>query len=308
MCRNKCLVLISAIVLVGIAVELLLRYAWGFCDALLYQSSEVYEYIAQPNQTRRRFGANICYNSYSQRNGEPDSSKVKILGFGDSVLFGGTWMDQDSLATTLFSQEAGVQMLNISCGSWGPDNCAAYLEKHGDFDAQAIVLVCSSHDAYDVMSFTDVVGAVPNYPEKQYSLAWGELIGRYLWPRISSYFNRAMEKLDPDAEVVVAVNEDSVARKSVIFNPGFDKLKNMADSLQIPMSIYLHAELGELDRGEYNDMGKSIICWAARNDVPLLQGLMSGEKAYMYKDVIHFNEKGQRHLADAMKRLVRNLD
>ena len=129
-----------------------------------------------------------------------------------------------------------------------------------------------------------------------------------MWPRISSYFNRAMEKLDPDAEVVVAVNEDSVARKSVIFNPGFDKLKNMADSLQIPMSIYLHAELGELDRGEYNDMGKSIICWAARNDVPLLQGLVSGEKAYMYKDVIHFNEKGQRHLADAMKRLVRNLD
>ena len=107
--------------------ELILRYVFGFCDAVLYQSSPAYEYIAQPNQHRYRFFSHIDCNSYSQRSEEPDSTKTIVLGLGDSVIFGGTMLDQDSVATTLFSKETGMQMLNISSGSWGPDNCAAYL-------------------------------------------------------------------------------------------------------------------------------------------------------------------------------------
>ena len=115
------------LLLVFVVGELVLRFAFGFCDALLYNESDKYEYIAQPPQKRKLIKAYIHYNSFSQRNGEPDSTKLRVLGLGDSVLFGGTWMDQDSLASTLFSDETGTQMLNISAGSWGPDNCAAYL-------------------------------------------------------------------------------------------------------------------------------------------------------------------------------------
>ena len=139
-------------------VEAVLRLGFGFCDALLYQPSDKYEYIAQPNQERHRFGVRLRTNSYSQRSEEPDSTKTIVLGLGDSILFGGGWMDHDSLATTLFSDETGMQMLNISSGSWGPDNCVAYLKEKGTFGARAMVLVCSSHDAYDAMSFAPVVG------------------------------------------------------------------------------------------------------------------------------------------------------
>ena len=58
--------------LVFVVGELVLRFAFGFCDALLYRESDKYEYIAQPNQNRHRFGAHIHCKSYSQRNGEPD--------------------------------------------------------------------------------------------------------------------------------------------------------------------------------------------------------------------------------------------
>lgn len=292
---------------IGLCVELFLRFQFGFCNALLYQSSDKYEYIAQPNQDRYRFRAHIRTNSYSQRNEEPDSTKIKILGLGDSVLFGGTWMDQDSLATTLFSRETGMQMLNISAGSWGPDNCAAYLEKRGTFNAKAMILVCSSHDAYDIMSFFPVVGNFPTYPDKQYSLAVCELIERYLIPRWKMLFAKYSAKLDPDAAVVKASQHTSVARKSAIFDPGFDQLKAMADSLHIPFGIYLHAETGELQRGTYNDMGQQICQWAETNSVPLMKGLENGEKTEMYKDIIHFNEKGQRHLADCLKKMVGGL-
>lgn len=286
--------------------ELVLRFAFGFCDALLYNESDKYEYIAQPNQGRHRFGAHIYYNSYSQRNDEPDSTKVRVLGLGDSVIFGGTWMDQDSLASTLFSEATGTQMLNISAGSWGPDNCAAYLKEKGTFGASAMILVCSSHDAYDVMTYVPVVGVVPTYPDRQYKLAWTELIDRYLVPRIRMMFGKTEVKLDPDEQVVKNSEfKNTVRQKSSSFNNGFVQLLDISQKKNIPMAIYLHAENDEISAGRYNEMGQKIIEWAAEHDVCLIEGLRAGETENMYHDKIHFNEAGQRFLATQMVRLYK---
>ena len=91
------------------------------------------------------------------RSAELERRSIKILGFGDSVLNGGVMTDQDSLATTLLSdtlskiQNRKIQFLNISSGSWGPDNCYAFLTKHGSYQAKQLFLFVSSHDAYDNM-------------------------------------------------------------------------------------------------------------------------------------------------------------
>ena len=288
--------------------EAILRLGFGFCNALLYQSSDQYEYIAQPNQERQRFGVRLMTNSYSQRSEEPDSTKTIVLGLGDSIIFGGGWMDNDSLATSLFSKETGMQMLNISCGSWGPDNCAAYLREKGTFGAKAMVLVCSSHDAYDAMTFAPVVGVWPNYPNKQYKLAIWELIDRYVIPYIKTKTKtkRYVDVTNKNKNKNNNVHEDSqVIQKSPYFVKGFDDLKQMADSLQIPLYIYLHAEQGELKRQCYNEMGQQIVLWADSAQVTLINGIKEGERIDMYHDIIHFNEKGQRHLADVMKKYVK---
>lgn len=303
--RKKCIVLLL-LLLAFVVGELVLRYVFGFCDALLYRQSDKYEYIAQPNQDRHRFGAYIHYNSFSQRNGEPDSTKLRVLGLGDSVLFGGTWMDQDSLASTLFSDETGTQMLNISSGSWGPDNCAAYLKEKGTFGASAMILVCSSHDAYDVMTYVPVVGVVPTYPDRQYKLAWTELIDRYLVPRIRMMFGKTEVKLDPDEQVVKNSEfKNTVRQKSSSFNNGFVQLLDISQKKNIPMAIYLHAENDEISAGRYNEMGQKIIEWAAEHDVCLIEGLKAGETENMYHDKIHFNEAGQRFLATQMVELYK---
>ncbi len=288
--------------------EAILRLGFGFCNALLYQSSDHYEYIAQPNQDRHRFGVRLRTNSYSQRSEEPDSTKTIVLGLGDSIIFGGGWMDNDSLATSLFSKETGMQMLNISCGSWGPDNSVAYLREKGTFGAKAMVLVCSSHDAYDAMTFAPVVGVWPNYPERQYRLAIWEAIDRYVIPYIKTKTKtkRYVDVTNKNKNKNNNVHEDSqVIQKSPYFVKGFDDLKQMADSLQIPLYIYLHAEQGELKRQCYNEMGQQIVLWADSAQVTLINGIKEGERIDMYHDIIHFNEKGQRHLADVMKKYVK---
>ena len=308
-----------------VVLELLLRFCFGFCDAVLYQPSQAYEYIAQPNQHRYRFFSHIDYNFYSQRSEEPDSTKTIILGLGDSVIFGGTMIDQDSIATTLFSKETGMQMLNISSGSWGPDNCAAYLREKGTFGAKAMVLVCSSHDAFDVMSHVPVVGIYPNYPDKQYKLAIWEVIDRYLMPRMKGWLGQS-QLVDPDAQVVekvkseeqramgvkseerrvknsCAMRDEGVAQKSLEFDPGFDQLLQISKEKNIPFFIYLHPEKGEVISKEYKEGGKLILEWAIVNHVELVDGLKEGVTTDMYRDVIHLNEKGQRNLANSLENM-----
>ena len=298
--------LLLIIIFLFLITELFLRIVLGFCDALLYQSSEKYEYIAQPNQKHYRFKAHIHYNSFSQRNEEPDTTKIHVLGLGDSVIFGGTWMDQKSIATTLFTEETGMQMLNISAGSWGPDNCAAYLQEYGVFEAQAMILVCSSHDAYDCMSFTPVVGIYPTYPKEQYKLAIWEAIERYFYPYIKKLCLPQKQKLDPDTQIIVNTSNTQIIKKSNFFNPGFEALMNIANSKQIPFAIYLHAEKTELEKGKYNEMGQEIIKWAHSNNIYLIQGIKT-ENNEMYHDIIHFNKKGQRHLANQLKEIANRL-
>ena len=302
--KNLKLLLSFVLFVLFIAIEIVLRFCFGFCDAVLYQSSPAYEYIALPNQHRYRFFSHIDNNSFSQRSEEPDSTKTIVLGLGDSVIFGGTMLDQDSIATTLFSKETGMQMLNISSGSWGPDNCAAYLKEKGTFGAKAMVLVCSSHDAFDVMSHIPVVGIYPNYPDKQYKLAIWEVVDRYLMPRIKVYF-RGKQLLDPDAQVVEKVKSDEgVANKALNFDPGFDQLLQISEEKHIPFFIYLHPEVGEVMSRKYKEGGLMIMEWAKTHHIKLIDGLNEGVTVDMYRDVIHLNEKGQRNLANSLKKMI----
>lgn len=298
--KRKIVVFLAVCLFLLVSVELILRFVFGFCDAVLYQSSPAYEYIAQPNQHRYRFLSHIDYNSYSQRSEEPDSTKTIILGLGDSVIFGGTMLDQNSIATTLFSKETGMQMLNISSGSWGPDNCAAYLKEKGTFGAKAMVLVCSSHDAFDVMSHVPVVGIYPEYPEKQYKLAICELLDRYLLPMVKDWMGRT-QLVDPDAQVV----KGGVAQKSLIFDSGFDQLLQISKEKKIPFVIYLHPEVGEVMAHQYKEGGQLIMEWAEKHHIKLVKGLDEDITTDMYRDVIHLNEKGQRNLANSLEKIIR---
>lgn len=315
--KRKIYIDISICLILIALSELILRFFFGFCDAVLYQSSPAYEYIAQPNQHRYRFFSHIDYNSYSQRSEEPDSTKTIVLGLGDSVIFGGTMLDQDSIATTLFSKETGMQMLNISSGSWGPDNCAAYLKEKGTFGAKAMVLVCSSHDAFDIMSHVPVVGIYPEYPDEQYKLAIWEVIDRYLIPRIKGWMGKS-QLVDPDVQVVKkvkneerrvknsnALRDEGVAQKSLNFDPGFDLLLQISKDKNIPFIIYLHPEKGEVEKNEYKEGGKLIIDWANTHHVKLVVGLKEGVTPDMFRDVIHLNEKGQRNLANSFKNIIK---
>lgn len=295
--NKKTKIILAITILILVAAEIFLRI-YGFCEAPLYRISDKYEYMAVPNQEGVRFFNHYKYNSYSQRSDEPDSTKIIILGLGDSVIFGGVQTDQKDLATSIFTAETGMQMLNISAGSWGPDNCAAYLKEKGLFGARAMFLLVSSHDAHDNMNFQPVVGVHPSYPERQYKLAIVELMDRYVLPRV---FKKKNAGLDPDQKVAQGVG---IKKGGLEFNPGFDELKTMADNADIPLVVYLHADVEELRNGSYNEQGIEIVDWAKKNNVTLIKELDYNFTEEDYRDGIHINDKGQRKLANIMEKVM----
>ncbi|WP_102408583.1 hypothetical protein [Parabacteroides bouchesdurhonensis] len=292
--RNKIwFSLVAVFVVLFLGMELCLRSIWGFCDAVLMQPDADFEYIAQPCQNRCRFGRHIVYNSYSQRNGEVDSTAIIILGLGDSVINGGTLTDQDSLATTLLGEELSypsrrVQVLNISAGSWGPDNCMAYLKRYGTFNAQAAFLVCSSHDVHDTMDFTPVIDKDVSYPSHQYTFAVWELLDRYLYPRLCNLLH--ISGSSPAVDSVQIIRKPGKS-----FNPGFPALASYFRDNHIPFFVLLHAETGEQQQGHYGEEGMAILDFYTENQVPVLTDL--GKLSLSdYRDNIHINERGQQKL------------
>ena len=281
--------------------EFVLR-KYGFCHAPLYFASDEFEYMQKADQKGNRFGCKYYNNHYCQRSNEVDSTKKHILGLGDSVIHGGAACDQDSIATSLFTNETGIQMLNISAGSWGPDNCAAYLRHYGTFDSKAIFLVVSSHDAHDNMEFQPTVDVHLSFPSKQFRLAWAELTERYIWPKMKHIFKVTNHhNLDPDQKVL-SESGINIDKKGKVFNTGFNDLKLISDSLNIPFTIYLHADIKECENNEYNEQGLEIIQWCTDNNVKLIKDLDEGVSIKDYRDGIHLNVSGQRRLANVMKR------
>lgn len=282
--------------------EIVLREEWGFCDTVLMQESKKYEYIAQPNQDRMRFRHHIVYNSLSMRSPEVKRNSIKILGLGDSVINGGVLTDQDSLATTLLSValsdalQQEVQVLNISAGSWGPDNCNAYLDEKGCFDAKVMLLVVSSHDAYDNMDFKPIVDVHVSFPSKQYVSAIVELFDRYLIPKVKDLFY----KKTLDQQLADFEERHGIKKNGKCFNSGFAALKQKADSLHIPMIIYLHAEQSEWKDKRYNFQGQEIIKFAQQKNIPIIKDLEANinENWYRENDNIHLSQYGQHRMAE----------
>lgn len=269
-------------------LEIYLRVYWGFCDSVLMMESKNYEYIPQPDQHRFRFRKHIMYNRFSMRSPDVDTSATKILGFGDSIINGGVVVDQDSLATTLLSENLSdtlkqkVQVLNISAGSWGPDNCYAYLMEKGNFNAKIIFLVVSSHDAHDNMDFEKVIDKRLRYESRQYKLAIWELIVKYGIPKL----------IDPyDSDGI------GISKKGTSFNTGFLDLSNYCKENNIPFFVSLHPDKGEFLAKEYNAQGKEIIAYCKANGIECIQQLLT-IRASDYRSGIHLNESGHRHMAE----------
>lgn len=291
--KNVAVVACSLALAAFIGAEFVARFALGLGDPPLYIADSKIEYLNKPGHYHR-FGHIMHVNQWSMRSpdfpqAKANPAELRVLVIGDSVVNGGAKLDDSQVATTLFAkalaQETGRPTIvgNISAGSWGPPNQLAYVQRFGTFDADAVIVVWSSHDAWDVPLFTPFS---VDLPTEKPLLATYEGLRRYAVPMV----------FPPPAESPAHTQkdvEDSVAAAR--------ELLRLIKSKDIPVAVILHKTQKELKGKDLE--GDRFLKGAAESvGVPVFvtenlfaPALAKGESVFF--DDIHPNAAGNRVLA-----------
>lgn len=260
-----------------IGAELVLR-GLGRRDHPLFEADARYEYLMRPHQDVRYGRIHYITNALGLRSPPVGPKRGRrVLVIGDSVINGGQQTTQDSLATEKAARRTGVEVINLSAGSWGTDNAMAWIRAHGLLHADALFIVLSSHDAYDRMTFEPLVGHHPSYPAERPPLA--------LVAELARRTHRFLHRKPPMSHRM--------------FAGGWRALRDTALVHGLPLTVILHPELGELAMGRYDDRGARILDSLAAWRVPVVP-LLGRLDSAMYTDRIHLNDRGQAALADVL--------
>jgi len=326
-----------AICLLGlVGLELVLRFYVGLGDPPLSIVDAEVGYRFKPDSKFRRFGRDVSFNSFSMRSGPVTTQKtnpqeLRIMVIGDSVVNGGALTDDSELATAHLQQQLSrslgrpVYVGNISAGSWGPPNQLAFVKKFGLFDADAVVLVLSSHDLDEDDPDSSGVGRSHDMPDKSPTLALTEFFFRYTSPgrwmtsklqatSLSGGSNQstttsvAIQTSTGESQPTTskwAVHENSVA--------ALEQLLTLCSESRVPVIVVQHPELSEV-QGDFLN-GHSQIAQIAQNaNVRIIQlqpafaeAMKAGKFPYRPGDVIHPSAAGQQVIAKVLLPVIESV-
>lgn len=304
--------IVSYIVAAGMFIFLLVeggaRFFLGLGTPPLSVSDEEIEYMFKPNQDIQRFGNRQYYNAYGIRSvnfpKEKPQGEYRIIVFGDSVLNGGNQTDQSELATTLLQEslttawKRPVVVGNVSAGSWGPPNMAAYARKFGLFGADQVIIQLSSHDITDVPTFAPLNPFT--HPTKNPCCA--------IWEGITRYVPRFVPALKPILQPASAQEDLFAAPKLDMEEGNVQKsFQALSDLLSLTkrkggqLFLVLHADRDEAAGGVYKPGHDLFISWAKEHVVPVLdmgsietESLKDKVDPYRKNDGIHLSAIGQK--------------
>lgn len=290
-----------ALVIVALAAgEIIARVGIGLGDPPLFVADSRIEYLNKPG-TYNRYHHLIHINQWCMRSPDfpekkSDSSELRVLVVGDSVVYGGAWLADEQVATFQLAEKLEkasgrrVVVANISAGSWGPPNQLAYLERFGTFDADAMLVVWSSHDAWDVPTFAPLG---KDHPTVRPVSALEEFASRYVFPRLM---------LPAESPAGMSVENADVSLRAA------RSILELARARRIPVAVILHATRRERNNPDVE--GLELLRSVAKSEgVPIREtaSVLSPEATNgrnLYRDDIHPDAEGQAAVADLYFRTV----
>ncbi len=276
----------SAVLALVIVAEVSLRVLGG--DRLLYRADPKIEYLPAPDQSVLQQGLEFRTNAWGMRSDAVTEAKpddvFRVLVIGDSIVFGHTNIAHADLATTALSRmqmEDGrrIEALNVSATSWGPGNMLAWLDRFGTLEADAIVVVLSTHDLGDDRTFK------PPERDAYPQAAPVSALGDWLWRRLTpdpAHGGPVDPRTEGDAQAALPVLMQRVAAAPMggclIIHPTMEEWKTQAP-------------VAEEQRLEATALGAGVAVFYGRAFI---------DNALDYYDGIHLSPIGQQDLARAI--------
>lgn len=284
--------LAAGVALLLIVAETVLRWGIGLGDPPLARLDPVTEYELVPSATYRRWGNTISINANGMRAPDhpdvPTGDERHLLMIGDSVVYGGHFLDQSQTISAQLRQQLEddpelsgcvFQVLPMAVSSWGPVNQAAFLAKHGAFGASVAGIVVSAHDLYDVPQHASDI-----LPYRQ-APSW-TAIGDAVQAVTERYYQAANsgEGLQP-----------LWVRQDLTLAALDDMAKRLRDQNVQPVLIY-HPTIQE--RAGVGKPEKAVFFeWSETRNIPWIDLSNVQMRAGDYRDDIHPAASGAAHIA-----------
>ncbi|MDU9005322.1 hypothetical protein [Sedimentitalea todarodis] len=282
-----------------IATECVLRWGAGLGDPPLARLDPSTEYELVPSATYRRWGNTIAINANGMRAPEhpalPANQDRHLLLIGDSVIYGGHFLDQSETISARLGELLGddprlagctLRVLPMAVSSWGLVNQAAFLKKHGPFGASAAGIVVSAHDLYDVPGATSDI--LPYRTEPSWTA-----IGDALQAVTERYLRSSHATADSQSPAVRA--QLSLAALDQIAD-------TLMDQNVRPILIY-HPTTMERS-GTIRAAQSRFLEWSEARGIPFLDLGMVQMAENDYRDAIHPTATGAQRIAQTIAPVI----
>jgi hypothetical protein len=213
-------------------MEIVLRL-WGFGDPPLYKYDSAVGYVLKPNQDLvRNRACRVHINNLGMRSPNTTSEKpadvYRVLVLGDSVPFGGSFIDQDDtfcyVAERLLNganNNKRYQILNASVNALGPQNIQKLLETRGTYSADLVIVYFPWGDLTRGFTNFYIVPFWSNNPD----WATAEFVRHVVWSYFGKFSRRWKEVthfeshyfLKPNLEALKAMKAFCDERRVPVF-------------------------------------------------------------------------------------------
>jgi len=146
-------IIVVCFIIIFIITDILLYKLIGLGRPVLYNSNPIYGYRPLPNKEYRRFwGSRISFNNLSLRS-ESNWDGIKhnkILFLGDSVTYGGSYIDNSELFSYLSVKKLNGNYISGNAGvnAWGVENVFGLIVESKFTPAKVYVSVFPECDFY----------------------------------------------------------------------------------------------------------------------------------------------------------------
>jgi hypothetical protein len=297
-----------------ICAEITLRMFFGLGEPILYANHPAYGYGLVPDQrTARRGGARIEVNRYGMRSrattSAPAPDTYRVLMLGDSVTYGGSYIDQDDLFAARLERalsgaparipagRASAEVLVAAVNGWGAHHQLGYVDWHGFFGAHHVVVVLPRADL--VRPLYDLTSKPYFGTERPPRLALEEVLLKQAW--------RLFRLLQGDVD---APQRDLLITRAIDAYAELSRRARLAgariDFVWSP--VRWDVEAGAITGTPWADAYRRFVARHAQDGVavhtPLEALVEHGDDPALYHDETHFGPKGHevvgRWLADTL--------
>jgi hypothetical protein len=237
------IILLIAFIFILVLTEYALRLFFGFGNPILYDSNPLYGYRPLPNQEMSRFyGAKLKFNNLGIRSDEDWDNNInnKVLFLGSSLVYGGSYISNDELFSTLAVKNIkGFKSGCSGVNAWGVDNIYGLVMESKFLPAKTYVTVINEYNFYIGLNKINGTALWCNPPK----WALKEVIFYFFWLENE-------ERYSPWTNYVNDKEKEYIVEKTVI---RFKEMDNFLKSKGYIHLIYISPSIDQVLNQEGKD-------------------------------------------------------